>query len=141
MIKETGIQQATGEMARYSLTDWRKDLGLLGNFPDKAVINRLTQFAEDYASPDPGYYNRVGDVVKILEDEILNPSMPSDRKLPLCYLMDSILKNVGEPYTSVFERNIVRTFCETYERVRLSACLFTYFVQSKACCVFYYIAM
>jgi hypothetical protein len=33
------------------------------------------------------------------------------------YLIDSIVKNVGDVYTSLFTQNIVSTFCGVFEKV------------------------
>jgi hypothetical protein len=38
-------------------------------------------------------------------------------KLPVLYLIDSIVKNVGDVYTSLFTQNIVSTFCGVFEKV------------------------
>lgn len=39
------------------------------------------------------------------------------RKLPAIYLLDSIAKNVGTPYTLFFGRNLYRTFMDAYSLV------------------------
>ena len=38
-------------------------------------------------------------------------------KLPVLYLIDSIVKNVGKEYTPLFTQNIVSTFCSVFEKV------------------------
>jgi len=38
-------------------------------------------------------------------------------KLPVLYLVDSIVKNIGDAYTSLFTQNIVATFCSVFEKV------------------------
>ncbi|KAL1114844.1 hypothetical protein AAG570_007668 [Ranatra chinensis] len=40
-----------------------------------------------------------------------------DIKLPVLYLIDSIVKNVGKEYISLFTQNIVSTFCSVFEKV------------------------
>ena len=42
---------------------------------------------------------------------------PPNKKLPALYLMDSIVKNVGTPYTLYFGRNLFKTFMESYAMV------------------------
>ena len=37
-----------------------------------------------------------------------------DKKLPALYLLDSIIKNIGSPYTTILGANIYRTFMEAY---------------------------
>ena len=38
-------------------------------------------------------------------------------KLPVLYLVDSIVKNIGAAYTTLFTQNIVSTFCSVFEKV------------------------
>lgn len=40
-------------------------------------------------------------------------------KLPVLYLIDSIVKNVGKQYKTLFSVNIVNLFCGVFEKVRL----------------------
>ena len=44
----------------------------------------------------------------------------SEIKLPVLYLIDSIVKNVNRDYLSLFSKNIVNTFCDVFEKVKLS---------------------
>ncbi|KAI8576146.1 hypothetical protein K450DRAFT_258229 [Umbelopsis ramanniana AG] len=44
----------------------------------------------------------------------------SNQKLPVIYLVDSICKNVGEPYIQLFARNIASLFLESYTRAEVS---------------------
>lgn len=39
---------------------------------------------------------------------------PPTKKLPALYVLDSIVKNVGTPYTLYFGRNLFKTFMESY---------------------------
>eukprot|EP00953_Heterococcus_sp_UTEX-ZZ885_P002711 1981-Heterococcus_DN1.PRE.2 len=43
-----------------------------------------------------------------------DPGIAPDRKLPLCYLTDSILKNVRGPFPALFARNLQRWFPRAY---------------------------
>lgn len=49
-------------------------------------------------------------------DDYGSQTAPS-RKLPALYLLDSIVKNVGTPYTLFFGRNLYRTFMDAYTLV------------------------
>lgn len=40
-----------------------------------------------------------------------------EQKLPVLYLLDSIMKNLGGEYLQLFSRNIVATFCHTFEKL------------------------
>lgn len=42
-------------------------------------------------------------------------------KLPVLYLVDSIVKNIGGAYTSLFTQNIVSSFCSCFEKVLMFA--------------------
>ena len=42
---------------------------------------------------------------------------PPDRKLPALYVLDSIVKNVGTPYTLFLGRNLYHTFMDAYSLV------------------------
>lgn len=41
----------------------------------------------------------------------------ADAKLPILYLIDSIVKNVGNKYKQLFAQNIVSIFCEVFKKV------------------------
>lgn len=43
--------------------------------------------------------------------------MDPDLKLPILYLIDSIVKNVGGVYTVLFSRTIVNIFVAVFEKV------------------------
>ena len=48
-----------------------------------------------------------------------------EHKMPAIYLLDSIVKNHGDPYRSVFQPNLVSTFAAVFEaiedpRIRIS---------------------
>ncbi|EWC45026.1 hypothetical protein DRE_06306 [Drechslerella stenobrocha 248] len=54
-------------------------------------------------------------ISKVIEEHIQKTSPL--RKLPALYLLDSIAKNVGTPYTLFFGRNLYRTFMDAYSLV------------------------
>ncbi|CAM9405180.1 unnamed protein product [Chrysoparadoxa australica] len=96
---------------------FRSQLDRLGSFPDKSVVQMLTQMADrhqEYAM----------NVVAQLEGLILDAAVPREHKLPVCYLVDSILKNIGEPYISLFARRVEEWFraaCEALDERSLNA--------------------
>jgi pre-mRNA cleavage complex 2 protein Pcf11 len=51
-------------------------------------------------------------IAEVLQQHILKAA-PS-KKLPALYVLDSIVKNVGTPYTLYFGRNLFKTFMESY---------------------------
>ena len=50
-----------------------------------------------------------------------HPQVVPEMKLPVLYLVDSIVKNVGAAYTALFTQNIVSTFCSVFEKVFLNS--------------------
>ncbi|WPH00977.1 Hypothetical protein R9X50_00381100 [Acrodontium crateriforme] len=55
------------------------------------------------------------DISKVLEKHI--KSTAPTRKLPALYVLDSIVKNVGTPYTVYLSRGLYSTFMEAYTQV------------------------
>ncbi|KAI9834495.1 MAG: hypothetical protein M1826_002649 [Phylliscum demangeonii] len=54
-------------------------------------------------------------ISRVTEDHIRNA--PPSRKLPALYVLDSVVKNVGTPYTLFFGRNLYQTFMNAYTLV------------------------
>ncbi|KAI5800311.1 hypothetical protein DFH27DRAFT_77666 [Peziza echinospora] len=54
-------------------------------------------------------------IARVIEEHI-DKAAPA-RKLPALYLLDSIVKNIGTPYTIFFGRNLYRTFMDAYTLV------------------------
>lgn len=50
---------------------------------------------------------------------------PSTEKLPVLYLVDSIVKNVGGEYLAVFAKNLITSFICVFEKVQFSLLLFS----------------
>ncbi|PTB37342.1 hypothetical protein M441DRAFT_50607 [Trichoderma asperellum CBS 433.97] len=51
-------------------------------------------------------------IAEVLQQHILKA--PPNKKLPALYVMDSIVKNVGTPYTLYFGRTLFKIFMESY---------------------------
>ncbi|KAI9844515.1 MAG: hypothetical protein M1838_002163 [Thelocarpon superellum] len=54
-------------------------------------------------------------ISRVLENHIR--TAPPNRKLPALYVLDSVVKNVGTPYTLFFGRNLYQTFMNAYTLV------------------------
>ncbi|KAI9811022.1 MAG: Phosphate metabolism transcription protein [Thelocarpon impressellum] len=54
-------------------------------------------------------------IARVLENHIR--TAPPNRKLPALYVLDSVVKNVGTPYTLFFGRNLYQTFMNAYTLV------------------------
>ncbi|RZF38691.1 hypothetical protein LSTR_LSTR003497 [Laodelphax striatellus] len=76
-------------------------------FNSKPLINMLTMLAEE---------NRGCARAIVLAIEHHLRKVPSEVKLPVLYLIDSIYKNVGSPYNTLFNQNIVQMFCSVFEK-------------------------
>ncbi|XP_069495971.1 pre-mRNA cleavage complex 2 protein Pcf11 [Ambystoma mexicanum] len=77
-------------------------------FNSKPHINMLTILAEENLP-----FAR--DIVALIEAQIAKA--PTAEKLPVMYLMDSIVKNVGREYLDAFSKNLVSTFVNVFEKV------------------------
>ncbi|KAG5886429.1 hypothetical protein JTB14_035721 [Gonioctena quinquepunctata] len=77
-------------------------------FNSKPLINVLTMLADEN-SPNAKV------IVEAIETHLSKVS--TDVKLPILYLIDCIVKNVGGTYTSLFSQNIVSTFCGVFKAV------------------------
>ncbi|CAL8089630.1 unnamed protein product [Orchesella dallaii] len=74
----------------------------------KPLINLLTMMAEDYIRHAPS-------IVQVIERHLT--TVRPEIKLPVLYLIDSIIKNVKKDYVELFTQNIVSTFCGVFEKV------------------------
>ncbi|XP_053564640.1 pre-mRNA cleavage complex 2 protein Pcf11 [Bombina bombina] len=77
-------------------------------FNSKPHINMLTILAEENLQ-------FAKDIVILIEAQIAKA--PTTEKLPVMYLMDSIVKNVGRDYLTAFSKNLVPTFVNVFEKV------------------------
>uniref|UniRef100_H3AK79 Pre-mRNA cleavage complex 2 protein Pcf11 n=1 Tax=Latimeria chalumnae TaxID=7897 RepID=H3AK79_LATCH len=77
-------------------------------FNSKPHINMLTILAEENLQ-------FAKDIVTLIEAQIAKA--PASEKLPVMYLMDSIVKNVGREYLAAFTKNLVSTFVCVFEKV------------------------
>ncbi|MCI4386598.1 hypothetical protein PGIGA_G00064250 [Pangasianodon gigas] len=86
-------------------------------FNSKPHINMLTILAEENLQ-------FAEDIVAIIEAQIAKA--PPAEKLPVLYLVDSIVKNVGGQYLEVFTKNLITSFICVFEKVdeNTRKCLF-----------------
>merc|ERR1719264_1691971 len=83
----------------------------------RPLIMSLTELANEYKRP----HAKV--VARLIEERIR--TIRKDHKMPALYLLDSIIKNHGDPYRAVFQPNLVSTFAAVFEaiedpRIRIS---------------------
>ncbi|XP_076321065.1 pcf11 cleavage and polyadenylation factor subunit isoform X2 [Tachypleus tridentatus] len=86
--------------------DYRSSLADL-TCNSKPLINMLTMLAEDNSK----YAHKIVRVIELHLHEVL-----PETKLPVLYLIDSIMKNVGGDYLPLFTQNIVSDFCGVFEK-------------------------
>lgn len=85
------------EMNEEQLEEYREMLIDLGPHPDKVLINTLSMVAEDY-SDSMKCGKSIYDNIRTL---LVSTSISPDCKLPLVYVIDSLLKNVGGVFVSL----------------------------------------
>ncbi|KAJ6647215.1 Pre-mRNA cleavage complex 2 protein Pcf11 [Pseudolycoriella hygida] len=78
------------------------------NVNSKPLINMLTILAEENIE-----HGQV--IVDAIEKHITK--IAPDAKLPVLYLIDSIVKNVGNAYLTLFSHSIVNIFCDVFQEV------------------------
>ncbi|CAE7072991.1 unnamed protein product [Rhizoctonia solani] len=79
-------------------------------FNSKAIIQHLGYISKLYANSPMAPV-----IAESIERQI--QKVPAAIKLPPFYLLDSIAKNIGQPYISYFTNFIVRLFLDTYHAV------------------------
>ncbi|KAJ2387284.1 mRNA 3' end processing factor, partial [Coemansia sp. RSA 2559] len=99
--------QSASQLDRALYREYRNALGKL-TFNSRPIINELSKKAE-------GHIDQTGTVIKAIEDH-LRFTVPK-HKLPVFYLLDSIIKNVGGMYISSLHGRIERIFMEMYKSV------------------------
>ncbi|KAK9476402.1 hypothetical protein V1514DRAFT_183383 [Lipomyces japonicus] len=78
------------------------------SFNSRPIITNLTIIAQENI--------QAAEVITRAIEEHISKCSPS-AKLPALYLLDSICKNIGSPYTLLFGRNLYRTFTDAYTLV------------------------
>jgi len=74
------------------LREYEDMLNQLGVFPDKVLINTLSMIAEDYSAAH--LQKSSFSLYQCIRSLLVSKNVSPDRKLPLVYVVDSILKNV-----------------------------------------------
>lgn len=85
------------------LAEYKSMLKQLGAFPDKVLINTLSMIAEDYSICYPESCNNIYISIR---DLLLSKDVKPDCKLPLVYVIDSILKNAKGLYVDIMRKDI-----------------------------------
>ncbi|KAA0157224.1 hypothetical protein FNF29_00576 [Cafeteria roenbergensis] len=95
------------------MEDFSRELGALGTVARRDHITALTMFAEDLRD-SPAQAAQLAAALQTKVEEV-----EPGRKLPLVYLMDNILKTIGEPFVSAFRPRVVGIVCGAFEMLPL----------------------
>ncbi|XP_003468569.1 pre-mRNA cleavage complex 2 protein Pcf11 isoform X2 [Cavia porcellus] len=107
MSEQTPAEAGAAGAREDACRDYQSSLEDL-TFNSKPHINMLTILAEENLP-------FAKEIVSLIEAQ--TAKAPSSEKLPVMYLMDSIVKNVGREYLTAFTKNLVATFICVFEKV------------------------
>lgn len=103
------------EIDEEQVEDYCAMLDRLGNFPEKVAINSLSMAAEDFAS-SPTSASTIYECIRSRLVDRTSPGISSlDRKLPLVYVLDSLLKNVKGVYIKIIQDDAADWMSNVYE--------------------------
>mmetsp|Transcript_31695 Transcript_31695/g.66650 ORF Transcript_31695/g.66650 Transcript_31695/m.66650 type:complete len:546 (-) Transcript_31695:423-2060(-) len=103
------------EIDEEQVEDYCAMLDKLGNFPEKVAINSLSMAAEDFAS-SPTSATTIYDCIRSRLIDQTSPGISCpDRKLPLVYVLDSLLKNVKGVYISIIQDDAANWMSTVYD--------------------------
>jgi len=93
------------------LEEYKEMVDDLGTFPDKVKINSLSMVAEDHAESS----KNAAAIYNIIRESLISTSVHCDRKLPLVYVVDSILKNVKGRFIPIVEKDAANWLPVVYQ--------------------------
>jgi pre-mRNA cleavage complex 2 protein Pcf11 len=103
------------EIDEEQVEDYCAMLDRLGNFPEKVAINSLSMAAEDFAS-SPTSAQTIYNCIRSRLIDSRTPGISSpDRKLPLVYVLDSLLKNVRGVYINIIQDDAAAWMSTVYD--------------------------
>ena len=100
------------DMNDEQLTEYKNMLQQLGAHPDKIIINTLSMIAEDYSVSFPKSAEAVYGAIR---DLLLSNAVAPACKVPLVYVIDSILKNVKGLYIDIMRKDIAQWMESVYK--------------------------
>ena len=103
------------EIDEEQVEDYCAMLDRLGNFPEKVAINGLSMAAEDFASSRSSALTIYGCVLSRLVDRTSPGISSPDRKLPLVYVLDSLLKNVKGVFIDIIQDDAAHWMSTVYD--------------------------
>ncbi len=101
MTDVINISDGEDDLDNEQLEEYKEMVEDLGTFPDKVKINTLSMVAEDHAES----FRNAELIYNIIRASLISMAVHCDRKLPLVYLVDSILKNVKGEFIPIVEKD------------------------------------
>jgi pre-mRNA cleavage complex 2 protein Pcf11 len=95
------------DINKEQLENYKQMLLQLGEFPDKILINTLSMIAEDYSTNYPKSCLEIYNAIKSLLLAENGSCMKPGCKLPLVYVVDSILKNAKGLYIDIMQDDFI----------------------------------
>ena len=95
------VSDSEDEFDDEQLEEYKEMIEELGTFPDKVKINTLSMVAEDHAESS----RNATAIYGVIRKSLISIDVHCDRKLPLVYLVDSILKNVKGEFIPIVEND------------------------------------
>jgi pre-mRNA cleavage complex 2 protein Pcf11 len=95
------------------IEEYQEMLDGLGAHPDKLKINSLSMVAEDFAASA----RMAAALYGTIRTPLLSASVPRENKLPLVYVVDSLLKNVKGNFTGLIESDAKNWMPVVYEQM------------------------
>jgi pre-mRNA cleavage complex 2 protein Pcf11 len=109
------VEDDEEEIDEEQVEDYCSMLDRLGNFPEKVAINSLSMAAEDFAT-SPTSAQTIYNCIRSRLIDRATPGISSpDRKLPLVYVLDSLLKNVKGVYIDIIQDDAATWMSTVYD--------------------------
>ena len=102
---------------RIVTSDFERNFSRLRDWPERKVINDLTAFLDHN-------YNFAASLVDIIIAKLVSPTTNQAFKVPVFYLIDSIITKIKDPYVQIFTPHIIELFKITYEFVIKYTCIY-----------------
>mmetsp|Transcript_26110 Transcript_26110/g.71612 ORF Transcript_26110/g.71612 Transcript_26110/m.71612 type:complete len:571 (+) Transcript_26110:306-2018(+) len=109
-MEDTG-GESDDNMDDEQLEEYKEMVEGLGTRAEKVKINTLSMVAEDYADSS----RNAAAIYSIIREPLISTVVHSDRKLPLVYLLDSILYNVKGQFVPLVEKDAANWLPVVYQ--------------------------
>jgi hypothetical protein len=97
------------------LINFSEKFDRMKDYPERETIRELTEIAKDHIMSSQ-------DVATFIVTRIIDPRTNSSFKLPMFYLIDSIMKHVGGPYASLFSKLLSEIYPVAFSNLHKKDC-------------------